>query len=96
MSYQAKTIQDPPLSDLMIDTSEVLREDRNGLCSAVDAGKRDANLRLRLVVPGRTEGTYQHPFLQVEGEAANEVLLNQLPALAYGSKGRLVRCESRD
>jgi len=90
-SCQAKTIQNPPLTALMIDTSAVLREDRNGLCNTVDVDKRDANLRLRLVVPGRTAGTYRHPFLQVEGQAANEVQLDQL--IAYGSEEGLVRYE---
>jgi hypothetical protein len=78
----------------MIDTSAVLQEDRNGLCNAAHADKRDAHLRLRLVVPGRTAETYGHPFLKVEGEAADEVLLDQL--LAYGSEERPVRWTSRD
>ena len=94
ISCQAKTIQNPPLSALMIDTSAVLQEDRNGLCNAAYADKRDAHLRLRLVVPGRTAETYGHPFLKVEGEAADEVLLDQL--LAYGSEERPVRWTSRD
>jgi hypothetical protein len=94
ISCQAKTIQNPPLSALMIDTSAVLQEDRNGLCNAAYADKRDAHLRLRLVVPGRTAETYGHPFLKVEGEAADEVLLDQL--LAYGSEEGPVRWTSRD
>ncbi|KAJ4303691.1 hypothetical protein N0V90_002592 [Kalmusia sp. IMI 367209] len=65
---QAKTVRDPVISALLLDTSHIIQHDRRGLCNAVDADKTDGQLRLRLIVPRKAGSLYRHAYLDVEDD----------------------------
>jgi hypothetical protein len=72
-----KTIRNPALAALMLDTSAILRQDANGLCNAVFLRKCDESLRLRIKV---SEGNmnYEHPRVEIGKEAGTDICLNPL------------------
>jgi hypothetical protein len=72
---QAKTVRNPVISALLLDTSRIIQHDTRGLCNAVDIDKADGRLRLRLVVPGNDGSCYRHAYLDVENRQYEQ--LNQ-------------------
>jgi hypothetical protein len=86
---QAETVRNTVISALLLDSSRVIQHDRRGLCNAVDMGKTDGQLRLRLVVPGRTGSSYRHAYLDVENSQYDQVDredgLELLNLMGYGN-----------
>lgn len=83
---QHKTIRNPALAALMLDTNALLSQDTTGLCNAVTLRKRDGPLRLRLK-PSNGSMFYRHARLDVDTDAAARLCLN--PLSEYSSRERL-------
>jgi hypothetical protein len=83
---QNKTIRNPALAALMLDTSALLSQDTTGLCNAITLRKRDGPLRLR-IKPSNRNVLYKHARLDVDTDAAAQVCLN--PLSEYSSRERL-------
>jgi hypothetical protein len=83
---QNKTIRNPALAALMLDTSALLSQDTTGLCNAVTLRKRDGPLRLRIKLSNGNV-LYKHARLDVDTDAAAQVCLN--PLSEYSSRERL-------
>ena len=64
---RSKTVQDPTLAALLLDTSALIGHDEKGLCDAVSLEGADKAWRLRLVVPDEGKDSYRHPYLEVDG-----------------------------
>lgn len=64
-----RTVNNPAMAAIMLDTSEVIAADDTGLCSAmnIDKGHEGTNMGLRLEVSSRSDtGDYYHPKLVPE------------------------------
>ncbi|CAI0649072.1 unnamed protein product [Colletotrichum noveboracense] len=74
---RGKTVNDPVVASLMLDSSEVVLADNSGLCNTVDIGHGhgNADMRLKLEVSGinapytSVVGGYTHPKLVPESQA---------------------------
>ena len=60
-----KTIRDPTLATLLLDTSAIIDHDDSGLCNAISLEGADGTRRVRLVVPSGSQIPYKHPYLEV-------------------------------
>ena len=81
-----KTVRNPALAALMLDSSAPLGQDTTGLCNAITLRKRDGLLRLR-IQPSNGNVPYKHARLDVDTDAAAQVCLN--PLSEYSSRERL-------
>lgn len=66
---QHKTVRNPALAALMLDTSALLDQDTAGLCNAVSLRKKDGSLRLRLKTSDNN-ARYRH--IRLEADAGND------------------------
>ena len=60
-----KTIRDPTLAALLLDTSAIVNHDESGLCNAVSLEGADEAQRVRLIVSSEGKEPYRHPYLEV-------------------------------
>jgi hypothetical protein len=58
-----KTVRNPALAALLLDSKAVLESDSDGLCNALELNRNDAHRRIKLVVSSEKYGAYQHPRL---------------------------------
>ncbi len=58
-----KTVRDPAMTALLLDSKAVLDSDADGLCNTGFLSKNDANCRIRLLVSSEIDGAYHHPRL---------------------------------
>lgn len=63
-SCQNKTIRNPVLAAIMLDTSAILGRDSDGLCNSVSLQKGDDSLRLRIKLSKKYEN-YEHPRIEI-------------------------------
>lgn len=83
---QNKTVRDPALAALMLDTSALLSQDSTGLCNAVALRKGDNALRLRMEIPN-SNARYRHARLIPDTDAAAQVLLDPVSANMAAGRG---------
>ncbi|KAF2448220.1 hypothetical protein P171DRAFT_428331 [Karstenula rhodostoma CBS 690.94] len=79
----AKTVCNPELSALLLDTRQVIEKGASGLCNAVKLQKQDKGLRMRLRFQDGREASHWHPYLEAEDTAvytgvSQEYLLEEI------------------
>jgi hypothetical protein len=70
-----KTVRNPALAALMLDTKAVLESDTSGFCNALELNKKDAHRRIKLVVSSEKSATYHHPRLVLDIRDSEEVYM---------------------
>ncbi|KAJ8118395.1 hypothetical protein OPT61_g597 [Boeremia exigua] len=70
---RAKTVRNPELSALLLDTKRLIEDDTSGLCNAVKADKTDNCLIMRLQCSDGNEAAYQHPYVEVRSHLYHEL-----------------------
>ena len=61
-----KTVRDPILATLLLDTSALTIHDEGGPCNAISSEAIDERRKLRLVISGESHPSYGHPYLEAD------------------------------
>lgn len=69
----AKTVRNPELSVLLLDTKQIIEKGTPGLCNAVKVAEDDNQLVLKLRCPDSYDASYQHPYVEVQGYPYHQV-----------------------
>ncbi|KZM22008.1 uncharacterized protein EKO05_0002721 [Ascochyta rabiei] len=69
----AKTVRNPELSLLLLDTKQLIEKSAPGLCNAVQVDKEDTDLRMRLQFQEGHESSHQHPYIEVQNSTYRRI-----------------------
>lgn len=72
-STRAKTVRNPELSALLLDTKQIIDKGSPGLCNAVKIAKEDQHLVLRLRCSEDGESSYEHPYIEVRSHLYHQI-----------------------
>ena len=67
-----KIVRDPTLAALLLDTSDLIRQDDKGVCNATQLEPDDQAERRRLIIPDEDSPSYKHPYLKAGEESGIE------------------------
>lgn len=72
-STRVKTIRNPEISALLLDTKQIIDKGTSGLCNAAKVAKDDENLVMRLRCPEGHGSSYHHPYVEVQSHLYRQV-----------------------